>query len=267
MSDRSRRTEKPTQRRTDASRREGRFASSREFVAGVQFLLVVWAAGVWGPEAWHQFAVWFRRSLAGAAGGPELSIASCVRSMRDSLTVFLPLTAAGAALAATGLAAQLSVTRFGWSIRNLTPDLSRLNPGRRLRETFRQNLSQTLQSIALLPLLGFLVWVFISERFDSLLALSGIRLVSAIGVFGSTAHSLLWEVAVVLFVWGAIDLIRQKKRHSGDLRMTTQEVRDEARETGGNPRVKGTIRRLQRDLRRRGMLSPKGNKWLTRGRQ
>lgn len=256
MSDRSQRTEKPTERRIDKSRREGRFASSREFVAGVQFLLVVWAAGVWGPEAWYQFAVWFRGSLAAALDRRELSIGSCVRLMRDSLTIFLPLTAAGAALAATGLAAQFSVTRFGWSAHNLTPDLSRLNPGRRLREIYRQNVSQALESIALLPLLGFLVWAFIGERLDSLLALSRAGLAPAIGAFGSTAKALLWEVAIVLFVWGVIDLIRQKKRHFGDLRMTKQEVRDEAKETDGNPQLKSKIRRLRGDLLRPRMVSP-----------
>jgi flagellar biosynthetic protein FlhB len=56
-------------------------------------------------------------------------------------------------------------------------------------------------------------------------------------------------------IWGAIDLFRQTKRFQQEMRMSKQEIRDEAKESDGNPQVKQQIRRLQKDALRRRMMS------------
>jgi flagellar biosynthetic protein FlhB len=55
-------------------------------------------------------------------------------------------------------------------------------------------------------------------------------------------------------VLGAIDFFRQNRRYIADLRMSKQEIREEAKENEGNPQVKMRIRRLRRDLLRRRMM-------------
>jgi len=54
---------------------------------------------------------------------------------------------------------------------------------------------------------------------------------------------------------GSIDLFRQQKRFQADMRMSKQEIRDEGKESDGNPQVKARIRRLQKDALRRRMMS------------
>lgn len=66
--------------------------------------------------------------------------------------------------------------------------------------------------------------------------------------------SLLWKAAAVFVLFGAIDMFRQHRRYIKDLRMSKQEIRDEAKEVEGNPQIKARIRRLQRDARRRRMM-------------
>ena len=70
----------------------------------------------------------------------------------------------------------------------------------------------------------------------------------------SAVRELLWKATAVFLVLGAIDLIRQKRKYKQDLRMTRQEVRDELKESEGNPQIKGRIRQLRRDLLRRRMM-------------
>jgi len=55
-------------------------------------------------------------------------------------------------------------------------------------------------------------------------------------------------------LFGCIDLIRQRRRFAQDLRMSRQEVREEFKETEGNPQMKTRIRRLMRDRIRRNMM-------------
>ena len=59
---------------------------------------------------------------------------------------------------------------------------------------------------------------------------------------------------MALFAVGLLDFARQRQRFQAELRMTKQEVRDELKETEGNPQLKLRIRRLQREAARRSML-------------
>jgi flagellar biosynthetic protein FlhB len=65
---------------------------------------------------------------------------------------------------------------------------------------------------------------------------------------------LLWRLAALLIVFGAVEFLRQRWLYHGDLAMTKQEIRDEHKEMEGDPQIKGRIRRLRRDLFRRRMM-------------
>jgi flagellar biosynthetic protein FlhB len=64
----------------------------------------------------------------------------------------------------------------------------------------------------------------------------------------------LWKAAAFFVLFGVIDLFRQKRRFAKQMKMSKQELRDEVKETEGNPQIKMRIRRLQRDVRRRRMM-------------
>ncbi len=63
-----------------------------------------------------------------------------------------------------------------------------------------------------------------------------------------------WKGSLVLLVWSAADYMLERQRHENELKMSKQDLRDEFKETEGNPAVKQRIRRLQRQARRRRML-------------
>jgi flagellar biosynthesis protein FlhB len=64
----------------------------------------------------------------------------------------------------------------------------------------------------------------------------------------------LWKAAAFFLLMGAIDLFRERRRFAGRLKMSKQELREEVKESDGNPLTKVRIRRLQRDVRRRRMM-------------
>jgi len=65
---------------------------------------------------------------------------------------------------------------------------------------------------------------------------------------------LLVDAAGVLVVFGAIDFVWQRFRHGKKMKMSRQEIRDEFKESEGNPQMKGRLRRMRRDQARRRML-------------
>lgn len=255
MPDRSQRTEEPTPRRLEKARREGQFPVSREFVSGVQFVAFVWLLGTCGAD-WFAHMRALTRTVLREAVHTDISPAVISNHLLAiSRTVLVPLLIGGALLVAASVGSQLAVTRLGVSLAKVRPDLKRLNPLRKMAELPRQNLVQFLQSAILLPAFGLAAWM-VAEKNAPLFWRLPFQAVEA-GLAGIAAilQNLLWKAAACLFLWGVFDLVRQRRRHNSEMRMTRQEVRDEARESEGHPQVKGRIRRLQRDLLRRRMMS------------
>jgi flagellar biosynthetic protein FlhB len=168
-------------------------------------------------------------------------------------TLLLPL-AAGGVMVATMLAAQLATTRLGVSLQRLAPDPNRLNPVSRAKEVFRNNLPAFLQSVFLIPLFSVLVYWVVASDLEGYFRLPLQTLDAGIQEIASRIGGLLWNAAMALALLGTIDLVRQHRRYTRDLRMSKQELRDEMKESEGNPEIKGRIRRIQRDRARRRMM-------------
>ena len=248
------RTEQPTQRRLDKARRDGQFPSSKEFVSAVQFLGFLVLLAAFGTSWFVQILALTRRLLA-RAFSLQVSPAELITTFGEIVQrAFVPLLLGGAALVLLVLLAQLGTTRLGISFSKLAPDLNRLNPLTRIQNLAGQNLPPFLQSLVLIPLIGLVVYYEISENLDQLLALPWMSASGGMLRIAATLKTLLWRAGSLFLVLGLVDLVWQRRRYNKQLRMTKQEVREEAKEQQGNPQIKMRIRRLQRDLARRNMM-------------
>jgi flagellar biosynthetic protein FlhB len=64
----------------------------------------------------------------------------------------------------------------------------------------------------------------------------------------------MWKAAALFFVFGCVELVRETRKHANELKMSKQEVKDEAKESEGNPQIKAKIRAIRRDQARRRMM-------------
>jgi flagellar biosynthesis protein FlhB len=252
--DRNQRTEKPTKRKLDKTRREGQFPASRELLAALQFLTFVVLLN-WGGRAFFDRLREMDRYFLAAAFHLQVTPRSVLR-MYGGLVgqVFTPLLWMGGWLAAMALAAQLGSTRLGFSAHNLAPDPSRLNPLQKIRNIPGQNLSALLQAGIFLPLLALAVYRVAATNLAAYAALSREDLQPALRAVSDSFRDFLWKAAALFCAIGILDFLRVYRRHYKSLRMTKLEVRDELKETEGNPQIKHRVRRIQRDLARRNMM-------------
>ncbi len=255
MADKSQQTEKPTPRKLEKARQEGQFPVSKEFVNGVQFLVFIWLLSNYG-SLWLSNLVATSRIVLERGFHTELTPLA-LRELLYLLTVRLayPVLQAGGLLLLTGLATHLAVTRLGFSFNKLAPDFSRLSPAKTLQNLKRQNVWHFAQALVLLPLFSMTVYVIAKDNLPSFLQLPFQVVGSGLKRVASSIGDLMWKAAYLFMVWGCIDLFRQQKNFQQDMRMSKQEIRDEAKESDGNPQVKQRIRRLQRDALRRRMMS------------
>jgi flagellar biosynthetic protein FlhB len=77
---------------------------------------------------------------------------------------------------------------------------------------------------------------------------------SSVTTAGILLKDIMLKASFALVVLGAIMLIRGRRQYSSQLRMSKQDLRDEARDTEGNPQIKARVRRIQRDMRRKNMM-------------
>jgi flagellar biosynthetic protein FlhB len=250
----SSRTEKPTQRRVDRARREGNLPSSREFISAVHFLGFVALAVVFGG-AWLARTARLMRMLLEAAFTTRVTVEGVTVMAREFLAPALtPLLLCGAALMGLAISAQLATTKMGLSFAKLAPDVRRFNFLNRIRSLPAQNLPMFLQALLLLPVVGAVVYFEISENLDTFLELPWMGPQPAAARVGGVIAMLLWRAAGIFLLVGFADLMWQRRRYLGQLRMTKHEVREEAKDQEGNPHMKARVRRIQRDMARRRMM-------------
>src|SRR5690242_13345835 len=134
MADKDQRTEQPTARRLQKAREEGNFVSARLFVSALQFTAFVAALGSWGGACVIALREDLRELLRHAVES-QLESAYLVKLAVDLISrTFLPLGMIGAVLMGVTLASQLLVTKLGFSLKKLSPDIGRLNPIGKLKQ-------------------------------------------------------------------------------------------------------------------------------------
>jgi flagellar biosynthetic protein FlhB len=139
--------------------------------------------------------------------------------------------------------------------KSLAPDLNRLNPLAGLKRTYGpESLPELGKSLLRVALVGTAAWLTMAHGMDELRTMPNQNLEDATRTGLHFAGRLLLATAGALALLAAIDAPYQKWNWMRKLKMTRQELRDEAKESDGNPQVKGRIRQMQFQLSQRRMM-------------
>jgi flagellar biosynthesis protein FlhB len=250
----SEQTEQPTQRRLDKARKEGNFPVSKELIGAVHFAGVVTLVGMFSGGVLTRL-VHMMRHLLEFAFAPGFSQQRFVAVTRTWIAPdFVPLILGGLGLMVAMVAIQLASTKLGVSFSKLAPDFKRLNPMPRITGLPAQNLPMLLQALLLIPLVSFVLYYELTENLDAFLELSWLAPPSALARVSTTVHTLLWRAAGLFLLIGIADLLWQRHRYTGQLKMSKQEIKEEHKESEGNPQIKQRVRRIQRDMARKQMM-------------
>ncbi|SDF91448.1 flagellar biosynthesis protein FlhB [Paraburkholderia phenazinium] len=249
-------TESATPRRLEKAREEGQIVRSRELVSFA--LLSAGFYGVWafsgmigdhlesilrGAFTFNHESVFETRRMLIGAGAASL----------EALHVLLPI------LAMTGLAALLSPLALGgWHVssKSLEPNFSRLDPIAGLGKIFSINGPIQLgMSLAKTLVVGLIGGMSIWNRHDEIVALATQPLTVAFANAGHLIAVCCGMTVAGMFLVAALDVPYQIWNYHKKLRMTKEEVKQEHKESEGDPKMKGRIRQQQRAIARRRMMS------------
>jgi flagellar biosynthetic protein FlhB len=125
--------------------------------------------------------------------------------------------------------------------------LDRINPLSNIKNLFSLRAAARL-SKSLIP--ASLLAVFAVQRIARQLTVPPFS-TARLEMLGSDVYGLLLAAAWLLFGWSAIDYLVEWQSRESRLKMSREDLRDEYKETEGNPQIRGRIRNLQRQARRR----------------
>jgi flagellar biosynthesis protein FlhB len=260
-SDREDRTEAASAQRLQRAREEGQAPLSRE-AAGLAVLAsaALLIAARLPDLAQAQLAALAR--LMAAAETLRLDEALCLAG-RAALGLIWPFMATAMLAAAVAVLAQ---TRLALRLSALAPDVSRINPAAGLARLFdRQKLADTGLAVLKLAAMGCVAWGVLRGLPPTLPRLLSLPPALLPARLQDRVVAVAMSVLTVQAVVAAVDILRTHLRFHASLRMTRQELRDEARESEGDPHVKGRVRqiRLQRAKRRMMAAVPKATVVVT----
>jgi flagellar biosynthetic protein FlhB len=245
-------TEKPTPRRQKKAREQGQVARSRDLTSGLAFMAAVLCVG-WSsakfPSMWRAF---FARSLQEAARG-NLAAAPLL-----SWTAALLIGLAGPVLAVAWVSAaggSLAQGGFVFAPAALALKFSRLNPASRVQQLFSlPALSRFLRAVLPAAAVLYIAGTTIMRDWGSVTGASRLTAKGLAAMALGRTFELAWKSALVLLAWAVVDFFLERQHLAGELRMSRQELKDDYKETEGNPLIKSRIRRLRRQTLRKRML-------------
>jgi flagellar biosynthetic protein FlhB len=249
------RTEEPSQKRLQDARERGQVPRSREltnFATMIGGSATLMAIG--GSLAAH-LSQMMRHGLvidAQSLRDTDSMLSALGGACTSALAVLLPVFGA-----LIGLVLLASVVLGGWNFspQAMAPDFTRLSPLAGLKRLFGlRGASELGKALMKCAVVGGVCAAIVSSTFREVLALAHMEPRAAIGRgAGLVSWSFVWLCASLALV-AMVDVPLQLFQFKQALRMTRQEVRDEAKESDGRPETKQRIRHLQQTLARRRMM-------------
>ncbi len=247
----SERTEEPTSRKREEARQKGQVAVSKELDSALVLLAAFLAFRLAGQGMWNGLESLLRDSIAQTGQDPvntPLAAQVAPALIWRAITLLLPLFGL---VMAVGVLAGFGQTGGVFSLQAVKPQFSRLNPVASFKRTFasKQALVTLAKTVAKFIAIGGVAGMTLWGRIDEVTALGLTTSIphAAVTLF-AIASDITVKVLAMLLVLGIGDFLFQRRELLGQLRMTKQEVKDELRQSEGDPAVKGRIARLRRSF-------------------
>lgn len=254
-------SEEPTSKKLDDARKEGQVAKSQEVATAFSlmalFLILRIGYGFMGTNFQNLFSRIYNNIPNVARTYEGYIPVELLRSLLTNAIFTMFIISAPFFIIAFIIAFVSDLVQVGFkpTSKPLQPKLSKLNPISGMKKIFStRKIFELGKSILKLVVMGAVIYSFFTGRTESLFLLYDIPLKQAIGLMGSLIIDLGIRLAAAYIVIAAIDLIYQRRKFHKDMMMTKQEVKDEYKNSEGDPAVKGAQKRRMMEASRRRMM-------------
>lgn len=241
------RTEQATPRKRQEARRKGQVARSAEVNAACLFLAFVLVLPLvlrWGGE---RLLLTMQHGLM-AAGAMRLSDAV----LWSALALLAPIM--GIALL-VALIANLMQVGFALSAHPLQPDLNRIDPVKGFQRLFSTRATvELLKALLKFGMIAWVAWRTLQGEMDTLMTTAQMALPDALAPIGNTLYQVGLRVGILWLILALLDYLYQRWEFEKSIRMSRYELKEEFRQTEGDPHVRMRQRQRMQQIARARMI-------------
>lgn len=250
------RTEKATFHRRRKAREDGKVVKSQELNSAAMLLLGFLALYMLGPQLAGQARDMMSYTMANA---PSIAVAdpTFVTVFGDYfLRFFLIMAPILTIVVVIALVANIAQVGFKITPKSLEPKFEKLDVLKGLKRLFSlKSLVHLVRDTLKLGIVGLVAFYAIKGEFESFFLLPNMTVSQLAIAMGRLSLILGMKVGAIMMVIAVLDYIYQKYEFEKSIKMSKQEIKDENKDTEGNPLIKSRIRQVQREMARRRMMA------------
>ncbi len=250
-------TEQATPQKRKKAREEGQVAKSQEIPTAMVFAVMFSALGALTPYMYEKIANIFIFSMSLLEDWDKIFTEQFIPKLMvyifsEIILIVMPLLMVALV---TGLVANL--IQVGWhpTTKPLKPKFSKLNPLQGFKRMFSSTaVVELIKSLAKFTIIIMVVLRVLEDNLRTIFLVHQYRLPDIVNFFAGVALDVGMSVATIYAFLAIVDFIFQKWKHSKDLKMSKQDIKEEYKQTEGNPQIKGRIRQKMREAAMRRMM-------------
>lgn len=254
-------TEPATSKKLNDIRKEGQVAKSKELITAVSLMslfiilkIYLSKLGTGLIDVYTQVYNSISKVVDDSYNGLLIRTASSVMQqvIIDMIKLVIPILLVAIVIAILG-----NMLQQKWMVtaKPLQPKFSKISPISGFKRMFSvRQLVELIKSIAMISIIMIVVYNTVKSKMNILLTFYDVGLNTALSTIGSIIIDLGIKISAVFLIVGFADLFYQRIKFKNDNMMTKQEIKDEFKNTEGDPQVKGQIKRRMQEVSRRRMM-------------
>lgn len=265
-------TEPATEKKLREAREDGKVVKSRELTSAFDLLVLFLILKIFISSVGNGFIgvynyVYKLMPDFVKANAIECSVQEVTSFLQN---VYIEMLVIAAPFFAFGVAITLviSIIQVGWKVtlKPLKPRGDKFNPINGFKRILsKDSVFELIKSIFKIFIIIYVAYTSVKDEADNIFVLYDIPLNQALALCGDVIINAGLKISLVYLVVGLADFVYQKRRFNEDMKMTKQEVKDEYKNTEGNPEIKGRQRQRMRETSRKRMMQdvPKADVVIT----
>jgi flagellar biosynthetic protein FlhB len=263
-------TEPATSKKMGDARGKGQVAKSTDLITAAMlltcFLLLKYCVGYIGDgflASFHSLYALIEKAAKGNNFNSNFNEALMALCIKDILLISFPIF-----IAAFVVAFAINIFQVKWKItlEPLKPTFSKFNPVSGFSRLFsKDKVVDLIKSILKIIVIGYIAYDTLKDKWNMLTELYHMSLFQAIAWIGDMIIKIGLKISIFFIIIAAADYKYQKFKFNKDMKMTKQEVKDEYKQSEGDPKVKSQIRGRMREASMRRMMQslPKADVVIT----
>ena len=254
--DDSQKTEEPTQKRLDESRQKGQVASSKEInhwfmiLGGTLFVIMLAPSTLRSIERAMVRFIESPHEMTVEGTGMTNAVHALLADV--SLALLLPL----GIFMALALFSGFVQHGFLFSAESLMPKLDKISPVAGFNRLFSMKaMVEFIKGLLKIAVVGTVLTMVVMPQLSHISELPGYAVPDLLVYTGKLAGRILLASLAVITVIAGLDMLYQRFEHMKSMRMSKQEIRDEMKQTDGDPMIKSRLRQIRMERARRRMMA------------